>query len=175
MPRSELDMLPRDARLWVFGSDRAFTPEEANHLTEALNRFLEGWTAHSAELTAAFALLEDRFVLVAVDESRVSASGCSIDALIHQLAELEGALGVKLLDGRLVWYRDASGTILSCDRGGFQRLGRAGRIGGQTRVFDLTLERLGDWRSGRFERPAADSWHARLLAPARLGARAEPV
>lgn len=170
MASSDLERLPPDARLWVFGSDRALTPEEAGRLTENLDRFIRRWTAHSAELTAAFTLLEDRFVLVAVDESRVAASGCSIDTLIHELEELERILDVRLLDGRLVWYRDPSGAIASCDRGEFRRLGEGGQVDHQTSVFDLTIDRLGVWRSGLFERPAADSWHASLLTPA--GARA---
>jgi hypothetical protein len=175
MTPSDLQMLPPDARLWVFGSDRALTPEEASRLTQTLNRFIGRWTAHSAELTAVFTLLEDRFVLVAVDESRAAASGCSIDTLIRQLEELEHALDIRLLDGRLVWYRDESGAIVSCDREEFRRLGQEGQLDGQTGVFDLTLDRLGGWRSGLFERPAADSWHASLLTPSGAGARARPV
>jgi hypothetical protein len=174
MVPSDLEKLPPEARLWLFGSDRALAQDEADRLMETLNRFIGRWTAHSAELTAAFTFLEDRFVLVAVDESRVAASGCSIDTLIHQLEDLERTLGVRLLDGRLVWYRDASGTIVSCDRGEFRRLGEGGRVDTQTRVFDLTLDRLGGWRSGFFERPAADSWHASLLTSSGAGAPARP-
>jgi hypothetical protein len=172
MAPSDIDLLPPDARLWAFGSDRALTPDEAKQVTEALTRFIERWTAHSDELTAGFRLFEDRFVLVAVDESRVAASGCSIDTLIHQLTELERALGVELLNGRLVWYRDASGDIVSCDREEFRQLGEEGQVDGEIGVFDLTLSRLGDWRSGGFERPAAHTWHARLLAGSGVGARA---
>lgn len=175
MASSDIDLLPPDARLWVFGSGRALTLDEAELLTETLNRFIERWTAHSADLTAAFELVEDRFILVAVDETRVAASGCSIDTLIRQLGELEGALGIELLNGRLVWYRDASGAIVSCDREGFRRLGMEGQIDGGTGVFDLTLDRLEDWRSGAFERPAAETWHARLLAGPAVGARARPA
>jgi hypothetical protein len=32
-----------------------------------------------------------------------------------------------------------------------------------TRVFDVTVERLGDVRSGTWEKPAAESWHRHLL------------
>lgn len=173
MAPSDIELLPGDARLWVFGSDRDLTSDEAKRLTDALSRFIDRWTAHSSELTAAFELREDRFVLVAVDESRVAASGCSIDTLIHQLTELERALGVELLNGRLVWYRDASGAIVSCDREEFRRLGEDGQIDGATAVFDLTLGRLAEWRSGGFERPAAETWHVRLLGGS-VGARARP-
>ena len=132
--------------------------------------FIERWTAHDADLTAGFSVAEDRFVLVAVDESAVSASGCSVDALLRQLAQVERALDVRLLDGRPIWYRDASGRIVSCDRDEFRRLAGEGAIDARTRVFDLTIERLGDWRSGQLEREASESWHGRLLTSTRLRA-----
>ena len=34
---------------------------------------------------------------------------------------------------------------------------------GRTVVFDLTVDRLGELRDGRWELPAAASWHRQLL------------
>jgi hypothetical protein len=42
---------------------------------------------------------------------------------------------------------------------------RDGRISERTPVFDLSLRRVGNWREGAFERPAADSWAAVFFAP----------
>ena len=39
----------------------------------------------------------------------------------------------------------------------------ASKLTADTIVFDTLAERLGDVRSGRWERRAGDSWHARLL------------
>lgn len=175
MALSEIRLLPPEARLWVFGSDRSLSRDESDHVTDTLARFIDTWTAHSAELTAAFGLLENHFVLVALDESRAAASGCSIDTLIRQLTELGRELGVELLDGRLVWYRNPSGDIVACDREEFRRLGQRGEVDGQTVVFDTTLDRLSEWRSDRFERPAAETWHVRLLEPSGVGGRARQV
>jgi len=175
MPLSAMESLPSGARLWVFGCNRDLSPRDRARLTDQLAPFIERWTAHDVDLTAGFSVSEDRFVLVAVDESAVSASGCSVDALLRQLAEIERALGIGLLDGRPIWYRDESGRIISCDRDEFRRLAGDGAIDARTKVFDLTIERLGDWRSGHLEREAAESWHGRLLTSTRLGARAGPA
>jgi hypothetical protein len=37
-----------------------------------------------------------------------------------------------------------------------------GEIDGTTRVFDTTLTTVGDYRT-KFEVPAAESWHGRLM------------
>lgn len=158
-----LEALPDDARLWVFGADRGLERAEARRLAERMRTFLEEWTAHRRELRAAFDLLEDRFLVVAADESRAPASGCSIDALMRHLRSLEEELDVRLLDGARVWYRAAGRGIAGVDREEFRRLARAGQVDGRTNVFDLTLRRLGELRAARLEVAAEESWHARLL------------
>lgn len=125
--------------------------------------FVEEWTAHRRELTAGFAWRDHRFLLVAVDESRASASGCSVDALTSELRELEGELGLELLDASPVWFRDAEGRVRSVSRDEFRKLAAEGRVGPETHVFDLAVTRLADLRSGRWELPASSSWHSRLI------------
>lgn len=176
MSLANFDWLPDDARVWCFGAQRALDGARTAQLLDSTNRFLERWTAHRRELTAGFALRYQRFLFVAVDESRAGASGCSIDALLHYLTRLETEIGVRLTDSAPVWYRDAEGRIRCVGRAEFRRLAERGEVSGETIVFDLTLTRLGDVRAGRWEVPAAGAWHARLL-PDRPGAetRSAPV
>lgn len=163
MRTATLDGLPDDARLWIFGANRRLDEGEVAAVRSRLVPFLEGWTAHDARLTAGLEISEGRFVVIALDESRVSASGCSIDALSSELRALESRLDVRLLDGSPIWYRDSSGAIESVDRSTFREQAAAGRITPETPVFDLTVERLGDFQSGRWSGPAREHWHARLL------------
>lgn len=158
-----IDALPDGARLWIFGASRPVTAEELALLGDRLPAFLAEWTAHRRELRAAWQILEDRFVVVAVDESRSAASGCSIDALLRHVGGLEEMLGVDLLDGTLVWYRTPDGEIATVGRPEFRRLAAEGAIDGKTPVFDPTLSRVGELRTGQLERPANESWHAHLL------------
>ncbi len=170
MTTTDLSTLPDEARLWVFGVDRPLDAGETARLEAELAPFIVGWSAHRADLPAGFRVHEDRFLLVAVDEARVAASGCSIDALLHELARLEKLLGASLRDGGLIWYRDSSGSVVSCSREEFRRLAAEGVVDGRTPVFDLTIERLADLRGGRLERPAAESWHGRLIDPSAAAA-----
>lgn len=127
-----------------------------------MDAFLDGWAAHGTPLRAGRALVEDRFLLVGVDEDASRPSGCSIDALVNRLEELGGALGVHLLDHAPVWYRDA-GTLRSVSRGEFRDLVASGAVGPTTRVVDTTLGRVSDVRGGGLERPAAEAWHGRAF------------
>jgi len=155
--------LPDTARLWIFGSARAPDPDETAHLVAGASEFLEEWAAHGASLRAGLDWRHRRFLLVAADESAAEASGCSIDALVGRISELEAELDLGLTDSAPVWYRDPGGGIRRVSRAEFRSLAGAGRVGPETPVFDLTLERVGELRSRGLERPAGESWHAALL------------
>ena len=158
-----LQQLSDESRVWCFGASRAPGGPETAHLLDSMQAFVEEWTAHSRDLRAGMAWRDQRFLIIAVDESHASASGCSIDALSRQLRELESRLNVRLLDSASVWYRDATGRIRSCSRDDFGTMAKHGDVDANTSVFDLTITRLGDYRGGTFERPASESWHRALL------------
>ena len=162
MSHVALDALPGDARVWCFGASDALSRGTIDELRSSMAGFLERWTAHRAELRAGCEWLHDRFLVVAVDESQVGASGCSIDALTTEIRRLEGVAGISLLDAAPVWYRDG-GEIRRASRDEFRRLASQGRVGPETVVFDLTADRLDAVRTGAWEVEAGRSWHAGLL------------
>lgn len=165
MSLAAFDTLPDEARMWCFAADRAPEPAETARLLDAMTDFLEGWTAHGADLSVGLDWRYDRFLLVAVDERAAGASGCSIDALTRRLGELEAELGLRLRDASPVWYRDPEdGDRVKCaSRAEFREIAGRGRADGSTTVFDLTVERVGELRRGSWELPARDAWHATLL------------
>lgn len=162
MPRVPLSELPDDARLWVFGATDPVGPEDEERLLSVVDHFLEEWAAHGVPLTAGREWRRGRFLLVAVDEGSASASGCSIDALVGSLRELEAELGVGLVGHAPIWYRD-DGEVRCVARAEFRRLAEAGEVGPETVVYDPTLTRLDQVRSGRWELPARESWHGRVF------------
>lgn len=155
--------LPNRARLWVFPADRSPSPSETARLLDRMSNFLEEWTAHSADLHAAVDWRHHRFLLVAVDEQEVEASGCSIDALMRQLATLEDELDITLTDYSPVWFLDDEDHIRCVSRDRFGQAARDGRVGSHTVVFDPTVESVSEIRDGEWRSPAGESWHRRLL------------
>jgi hypothetical protein len=167
MPVVPFDQLPGDSRLWIFAAERPLSPAEAESLLTLVDQFLAHWKAHGVPLTTARDWRYDRFLLVGVDEASAGASGCSIDAMVRQLEQLESALGVSLLDHGPVLFRRGN-AIERLPRPEFAELARQGAVSPETIVFNNTLTRLGDVREGKWETPARASWHARafnLMSP----------
>ena len=169
MPIVPFDSLPDDARVWVFGTDRALTAAEAQRLLGVVDTYLARWAAHGTPLASARDWRDDHFLTIAVDQRAAGASGCSIDALFHQLQELERALGLSIVGGGRVFWRDAQGVVEAAGRSAFADLAERGAVSPATPVFDPTVTSLGAWRSG-FERRASESWHAQLMPAAVEGA-----
>jgi hypothetical protein len=162
MARVEFDQMPGHARLWVFAAERDLTNDERARFLETVDTFLDGWQAHRHPLTSARDFRYDRFLFVAVDEQASGVSGCSIDALVREIKGLEAGLGVRLVDHGPVLFR-ADGRIVRVPRDEFAELARSGRVTPATAVFDNTITRVDDVRSGRWEGPASASWHGRAF------------
>jgi hypothetical protein len=162
MPLVSLDSLPDSSRIWVFGSDEPIAPASRDLLLAEVDGFLVQWNAHGEPLTCGRTLVDDRFLVIGVDQSTAGASGCSIDGLYRRLRALEPLIGTSLLSGGQVFYRDAAGHVRTADRARFTELGSLGTVTPETPVFDTAVETLGEWRE-RFEVPAKDGWQGTLL------------
>lgn len=165
MPKIDFNTMPSSARVWVFGAAAPVVGAAHQQLIDAVDAHLHRWAAHGVPLRCARDWRDDRFLAIAVDEAATGASGCSIDGLFRVLTSLEGQLGTSLLDGSTVFWRDANNSIHAASRSAFKAAGVEGRVDGSTTVFDTTVDSVGAWRD-QFERAAAASWHAKLIAPA---------
>jgi len=157
---------PNTARVWVYGVDGELDEEARSTLLAEVDNYLTQWTAHGVSLSAARDWRDGRFLTVAVDQNRAGASGCSIDGLFRTLKGLESQIGAAIVTSGVIFFREEGGAIRSVTRDEFTELGTAGKVNGDTEVFDPSVTTLGEWRS-RFRSRAADSWHGSLLSSAR--------
>ena len=162
MPRVLFDELPPDARVWIFGTERPLFDTERARVLDEVDAFIGQWAAHDVPLTTARDLRYDQFIFVAVDERAAGASGCSIDALVRRMKGLQAELGVELVNHAPVLYRDGA-DIARVSRERFADLVESGSISQETVVFDNTVTTVGAVRDGRWELPAANSWHGRAF------------
>ena len=160
MAGQELNLLDDDARIWIFGISPRLSDQQTSQVLAQVDGFLEKWAAHGTPVTSARELREGSFLVIAVDR-RSETSGCSIDRMFGLLRQFETEFKVSLLDPDRIFYRSGDGGVHAITRSKFRESGDP-----HTVVFDLLAERLGDLRKGRWERPAKDSWHARLLGNA---------
>lgn len=86
------------SRVWVYASNRALDSTESTFVQDEINEFVKQWATHGKELVAKGAVLFDRFIILAVDEQKVGASGCSIDSSVHFVKALGKELDVNFFD-----------------------------------------------------------------------------
>ncbi len=89
MPLIPFEELSERARLWTFAASRRLTDQEAARLLAGTDEFLAGWAAHRVPLATAREWRLNQFLFVAVHEAAAGASGCSIDALVRFIREVE--------------------------------------------------------------------------------------
>ena len=156
-----LEGLDDHSKIWIYQSNRKLTQEESIATQVALNRFAANWVAHNQQLKAKALLVEDQFIILAVDETLAGASGCSIDSSVHFLKDLQSQLGVDLFDRMRFAYKDIDGQIQSADRQSFSDLYTSGAITDDTLVIDTLIKTKGDLSS--ILKPLKDSWHSRMV------------
>ena len=155
------DQLPDHSRVWIYPSNRMFTPDELVSIQEKAQAFLEQWTAHGADLQAGIDLPYDRFIVMGLNESVQSASGCSIDSSVHFIKVLEQTFDITLLDKMNVTYR-IKNTFDHIPLKEFRKKAKKKQFNSDVIVFNnLVLDKM-EYDS-LWEIPASSSWHARYF------------
>lgn len=97
-------------KVWIYLSDKELKGDLYENVMRSGTDFVKGWTAHDNPLNGTFEILNDRFIVVTVDETSYNASGCSIDKLLRLIKQLEADHQLKLLDRLLVGYKTTNGV-----------------------------------------------------------------
>lgn len=155
------DSLPENSKVWIYQANRSFSDQELQEITSKLENFITQWTAHGATLNASFEIRYKRFIILALDQEINAASGCSIDASVHFIQQLEKEYGVDLLDKMNVSYKQGE-FIAYKQLSDFRKMAKEKAVSPNTIVFNNLVntkaEYLSDW-----EVPASESWHNRFL------------
>ena len=154
--------LPPESRLFIFSASRQLSSDELATAVPIVEDFLERWTVHKEDPTVGYQIRYGQFLLVAVDEYKLPPSGCSIDSLTRFTKQLGSQIGVELVDGPEVFYRNAEG-IQGASRQQFATLATQGEVDAETVVFNNAIQRLGELDES-WEVAAHRSWHGRAFA-----------
>lgn len=155
------DQLPENSRVWVYHSNRALTVDELDFIKNTANIFLKQWTAHGSDLQAGLAIPYDRFLVIGLNESVHAASGCSIDASVRFIQDLEIKLDIVLLDKMNVTYRTKN-TIEYIPLKDFRKKAQKKELNPDVIVFNNLVLDKREYES-LWEVPATSSWHARYF------------
>lgn len=157
----QLSTMADSSRLWVFQSSRIITDDLETQISDRLEQFLSNWAAHGSDLFSGFDVRYHRFLLIAVDESKAPATGCSIDGMMGIIQEIDASFDLDLLNRMKVAYWKGD-QVIECDVNTFGQMLRSAEVNSSTSVFNNVLQTLGQLES-EWQVPVAQSWHANLL------------
>ena len=157
----DFKVLPETSRVWIYQANRSFTQEELEEIKEKLDGFLAQWTAHGANLRAGYEIKYKRFITIGLDQGLNAASGCSIDASVHFIQELEQEYSVDLMDKMNVSFKQGE-FVAYKPLTDFKKMAKNRSVSPNTIVFNNLVTNIAEYRTN-WEVPAKDSWHNRFL------------
>lgn len=155
------ETLPGESRIWIYQSNRKFADDEVAIIEAALKDFIDNWAAHGTPLEASYLVQYNRFIIIAVNQEVQNVTGCSVDASVHLIQELERKFGVELLDKMNVTFRMgehiAHKTLME-----FRKMVKDKSVSANTIVFNNLVNNIDEWQD-YWEVPAGESWHSRFF------------
>ena len=101
----DFNSLPEESRVWIYQANRSFSEEELQDIKGKLNTFIENWTAHGSDLQSGYTIAYKRFIVIGLNQNLNQATGCSIDASVHFIQQLEKEYNVDLMDKMNVSFK----------------------------------------------------------------------
>lgn len=153
--------LPDSARVWIYQASRSFTEEELVEIKSKLDAFVTNWAAHGADLQAGYEIQYRRFITIGLNQETIPASGCSIDASVYFIQQLEKEYNVDLLDKMNVSYKQGE-FVAYKNLLDFKKMVKQKAVSENTVVFNNLVTNKAEYQT-QWEVPLKESWHNRFL------------
>ena len=153
---------PDESRVWIYQADKPFEEDDITRINEDIDRFCEQWTSHNQELRALGGVMHDLFVVLVVDETKASTSGCSIDKSVAFVKRLEQNYDRKLLDRNNIAWLDKDEQLHTIPLAELKDAVATGRMNLETPVFDNLVATRKEYIS-RWTVPLGNSWMKRFI------------
>ena len=143
------------SRIWIYAAEQKLTNEQEEYIIKSISDHLQGWEAHKVPLTAGVTILEHHFIIIALDETKNGASGCSIDTLQSTIQKIEKELSIDLMN-RLNVFCEIDGRIVCIPSFKLGSIAKA-----DTPFYDLTILTKSDLNT--YLKPISEGWCAHLV------------
>lgn len=153
--------LPEESRVWIYQANRSFTEQEIEEIQSKLDVFVENWTAHGSDLQSGYLVKYKRFIVIGLNQNLNNASGCSIDASVHFIQQLEKDYNVDLMDKMNVSYKQGE-YIAYKSLIDFRKMAKDKAVSKKTIVFNNLVTSIAEFKEN-WEVPASESWHSRFV------------
>ena len=155
------DLMPDSSRVWVYQSDREFSKNELEVVKSKVEAFLNNWQRHGDDLKASYKIVYNQFIVLLVDEEVNNVSGCSIDASVNLMKQLENDFNVDLTNKLNVSFKDGD-NINIVKLSNFQAFAKEAKITSKTVVFNNMVATKLDFKN-KWEVTVENSWHKRYV------------
>jgi hypothetical protein len=157
----DFSILPEESRVWIYQANRSFSEDELQEIQSKLDIFIENWTAHGSDLQAGYTIKYKRFIVLGLNQNLNSATGCSIDASVHFIQQLEKDYKVDLMDKMNVSYKQGD-YVAYKTLTDFRKMAKDKAVSKNTIVFNNLINNIAEFNEN-WEVPASESWHSRFL------------
>jgi len=153
-----IESLPDSSKLWVFQSPTPISPSDENQIHTILKAFTSQWEAHGKPLQAGFEVREHHFILIAANDGT---TGCSIDKLMHAIAEIEVQTNLVLQNNDLVALKN-EGHYQFFPFTKMKEAAENQQITAETELINKAATQLGEIRANWLIK-VGESWAKRYL------------
>ena len=157
----DFSILPEESRVWIYQANRSFSEDELQEIQSKLDIFIENWTAHGSDLQAGYTIKYKRFIVLGLNQNLNSATGCSIDASVHFIQQLEKDYKVDLMDKMNVSYKQGD-YVAYKTLTDFRKMAKDKAVSKNTIVVNNLVNNIAEFNEN-WEVPASESWHSRFL------------
>jgi len=158
----KLEGFSNATKIWVYQSNRLLTPSEISSIEERLAIFSKEWATHGELLKTACFIIAPCFIVMAVDQQHMSASGCSVDSSYKVLKELEKEFGIDLFDRMNLSFENSNQEVEIISMNEFRKGLGTGLFDENTVVFNNLVTTLEEFRSN-WKTIVKNSWHNSLI------------
>ena len=137
-----LKELPNNSKIWIYQANRKLTRKECELILKISHQFIEVWATHGKLLKADAEILYEIFLVLTVDETEFSASGCSIDKSLQFMKQIKNDHGIDFMNrNKIVFYWNNQVFLEPLESVKSQI--KAGKIGKDSIIFNnLVYSRL---------------------------------
>ncbi len=157
----KFESLVNSSKVWIYQSNREFTANEVNEISEVLKDFVGSWKRHSKDLKASYQIRYNQFIILAIDESYNNFSGCSIDASTNLFKNIEEKYHVDMFNKLNIAFKNGD-HINIVTLSDFQKYVKEKKINKKTIVFNNMITTKKELEN-EWELAAEDSWHSRYF------------
>ncbi|WP_199120030.1 ABC transporter ATPase [Pedobacter sp. ASV28] len=150
------------SKVWIYQSNRKFTHQEAVEIQQILDDFTSQWKAHGHQLKAKGGIFYQYFIVLTVDQETAHATGCSIDASVKTIKQIENKFGLDLFNRFNMAYK-IDDEVHVVPKEDFETLISIKKIGLDTIVFNNLVQTLMEFEQ-KWEVPLQSSWHKNIFS-----------